>query len=1031
MKNYLPQKNKTLKNNYMKKIIIIAIAFVSFINLHAQITSATFGTMKARQLGPATTGGRVTAVEGVNNEPRILYIGTAGGGVWKTTNAGVSFTSVFDKYCQSIGAVAIDQQKPNTVYVGTGESNMRNTVSIGDGLYKTTDGGENWTKLKGFDSSEHISKIIIDPKNSNTIYVAVPGPLWSASTTRGLYKSIDAGKTFSKIFYTNEKTGCADIAIDPSNTEIIYASNWEFLRKPYSFNSGGDGSGMFKSTDGGKTWKEMLKGLPKKPFGRAAITIAPSEPNKLIAILEAEKTGLYLSNDGGENWKEQSAIVNVVSRPFYFSCLVIDPKESNRVYRPGYGFSYSDDGGNTFADGGASVHPDHHALWINPKYTSQMFLGTDGGVYMTTDRGASWLLLASLPIPQFYHVAYDNKKPYNVYGGLQDNGSWIAPSQAAFGIKNADWKFLFGGDGFWVQPDGIDESIVYAEYQGGHINRIDMKDGTSIDIQPQQTLSDEKLRWNWNSPIVIGAKNKKNLYIASQYLYKSTTQGKSWQKISPDLTTNDKAKLEQEKSGGLSADNTSAENHCTIFTLAESPLDENIIWVGTDDGNLQYTVNAGKTWTNVSKNYNKNGIPNQAWVSSIEPSKFNKNTVYVTWENHMYGDHKTYVGKSTDMGKTWTRFVSEEFNAFAHKIKEDNVNKDLLFLGTEMGLFSSLDGGTSWFRMKNNIPWKAMVRDIQIHPTTNDLIIGTHGRGILIVDNISAMRTIIKDIANKEVHIFDNKAIDVTMGKYQTVGTQSEGWAAGNTRQEAPVKYYLRDRLNSGDVKVEIYDKAGKLLQSFPGTKRKGINIVYWNMRTTPPKVASGGSKADFSGFVAPMVLPGEYTVKVKVADKTFENKMQLKDEGKASFTPADRQAQYDVAMELYKMHEELAAIVEDVTKKQKSLKELLPQVQDANSKVIVQQNIDSLETLRGTLMATKQTSAFADEERIRESISNIYSSVCNQEVKPSNLQVERVKGLQVDVKKAVEKNEVITKQFAEKVKAIALKELPNKNTHN
>ncbi len=1015
----------------MKKIIIITIAFFSFINLNAQITSATFGMMQARQLGPATTGGRVTALEGVNNEPRILYIGTAGGGVWKTTNAGVSFVSVFDKYCQSIGALAIDQQKPNTVYVGTGESNMRNTVSIGDGLYKTTDGGENWTKLKGFDSSEHISKIIIDPKNSNVIYVAVPGPLWSSSTTRGLYKSIDAGKTFSKIFYVNEKTGCADIALDPNNTEIIYASTWEFLRKPYSFNSGGDGSGMYKSMDGGKTWKEMTNGLPKKPYGRAAISIAPSEPNKLIAILEAEKTGLYLSNDGGENWKEQSAIVNVVSRPFYFSCLVIDPKESNRVYRPGYGFSYSDDGGNTFADGGGSVHADHHALWINPKYTSQMYLGTDGGVYMTTDRGASWILLASLPIPQFYHVTYDNKKPYNVYGGLQDNGSWIAPSQAAFGIKNADWKFLFGGDGFWVQPDGVDESIVYAEYQGGHINRIDMKDGTSIDIQPQQTLSDEKLRWNWNSPIVIGAKNKKNLYIASQYLYKSTTQGKNWQKISPDLTTNDKKKQEQEQSGGLSADNTSAENHCTIFTLAESSLDENIIWVGTDDGNLQYTTNGGKNWTNISKNYNKNGIPNQAWVSSIEPSKFDKNTVYVTWENHMYGDHKTYVGKSTDMGKTWIRFVSEEFNAFAHKIKEDNINKDLLFLGTEMGLYSSLDGGKNWFRMKNNIPWKAMVRDIQIHPTTNDLIIGTHGRGILIVDNITAMRTMSKDIASKEVHIFDNKPIDVTMGKYQTVGTQSEGWYAGNTRQEAPVKYYLRDRLNTGDVKIEIYDKAGKLLQSFPGTKRKGINIVYWNMRTTPPKVASGGSKADFSGFIAPMVLPGEYIVKVKVADKTFENKMQLKDEGKASFTMADRQAQFDVAMELYNMHQKLAVLVEDITANQTKLKQLLPQVQDANSKIVVQHYIDSLETLRGTLMATKQTSAFADEERIRENITNVYSSVCNQEIKPSNLQVERVKGLQVDVQKAVEKNDVITKQYSEKVKAIALKELPTKNTHN
>jgi photosystem II stability/assembly factor-like uncharacterized protein len=499
----------------MKKIIIASIFTINIACAFAQISSATFGMMKARQLGPAVTGGRITALEGVNNEPRTLYIGTAGGGVWKTTNAGVSFEPIFDKYCQSIGAIAIDQQHPKTIYAGTGESNMRNTVSIGDGLFKTTDGGENWSRIAGFDSTEHISKIIIDPKNSDIVYVSCPGPLWSDSKNRGLYKSTDGGKTFTKILYVNEKTGCADIALDPVNTETIYASTWEFRRLPYSFNSGGNGSGMFKSTDAGKTWTEMNKGLPKKPFGRAAITLAPSEPNKLIAIVEAEKTGLYMSNDGGANWKEQSAIVNVVSRPFYFSCLVIDPKDAKRVYRPGFGFSYSDDGGNSFADGGGSVHSDHHALWINPQYTNQMYLGTDGGVYMSTDRGASWILLASLPVPQFYHVAIDNKTPYNVYGGLQDNGSWIAPSQAAFGIKNADWKFINGGDGFWVQPDGVDESIVYAEYQGGHASRINTKEGTSYSIQPLQAQGEEKLRFNWNTPIVIGAKNKNNLYITS------------------------------------------------------------------------------------------------------------------------------------------------------------------------------------------------------------------------------------------------------------------------------------------------------------------------------------------------------------------------------------------------------------------------------------------------------------------------------------------------------------------------------------
>jgi photosystem II stability/assembly factor-like uncharacterized protein len=1003
----------------MKKIMIAFALAVYTATAFAQISSATFGMMKARQLGPAVTGGRITAIEGVNNEPRTLYIGTAGGGVWKTTNAGVSFEPIFDKYCQSIGAIAIDQQHPKTVYAGTGESNMRNTVSIGDGLFKTTDGGENWVRISGFDSTEHISKIIINPKNSDIVYVSCPGPLWGDSKNRGLYKSTDGGKTFDKILYINEKTGCADIALDPVNTETIYASTWEFRRLPYSFNSGGNGSGMYKSIDGGKTWIEMTAGLPKKPFGRAALALAPSEPNKLIAIVEAEKTGLYMSNDAGATWKQQSAIVNVVSRPFYFSCLVIDPKDAKRVYRPGFGFSYSDDGGNSFADGGGSVHSDHHALWINPQYTNQMYLGTDGGVYMSTDRGASWILLASLPVPQFYHVAIDNKTPYNVYGGLQDNGSWMAPSQAAFGIKNADWKFINGGDGFWVQPDGVDESIVYAEYQGGHASRIDTKEGTSYSIQPLQAQGEEKLRFNWNTPIVIGSKNKKNLYLASQYLYKSTEQGRNWIKISPDLTTNNKKKQEQEKSGGMSADNTSAENHCTIFTIAESPLDENTIWVGTDDGNLQYTTDAGKNWTNVAKNYAAAGIAAQSWVSSIEPSKFDKNTVYATWENHMYGDHKTYAAKSTDMGKTWTKFVSEEFNAFAHKIKEDNVNKDLLFLGTEMGLYASLDGGGKWFRMKNNIPWKAMVRDIQIHPTTNDLIIATHGRGILIVDNITAMRNMTNDMASKEVYIFDSKPIELTMGKYQTVGTQSEGWSANNTPQQAPIKYYFRDRLNTGDVKIEVYDKQGKLLQTIPGSKRKGLNVVYWNMRTTPPKVASGGSKPDFSGFTAPMVLPGEYNIKVKVADKVYDSKLELRPDPTSDFTIPDRVAQYNTAMKLYNMHEQLAKVVDDVSTKQKALKGLIEKIENPQSKKIAQQYYDSLEVLRGTLMATKQTSIFADEERIREQISDLYTSVCYQEVKPSNLQEERVIGLEKEVNKAETKNALITKTFDEKIKAI------------
>lgn len=1010
----------------MKKIFqlfCLLTVMVSSNKITAQITSATFGMMEARQIGPAVMGGRITSIEGVNSEPRTIYIGSAGGGVWKTSNAGASFRPVFDKYCQSIGALAIDQQNPNIVYVGTGESNMRNTVSIGEGLYKTTDGGDNWTKIGGLDSTEHISKIIVDPKNSNTIYVAAPGALWSDSKHRGLYKSTDGGKTFEKILYVNEKVGVADIAVDPSNTNTIYASTWEFRRTPYSFNSGGNGSGIFKSNDGGKTWKELTNGLPKKPMGRSALAIAASEPNRILAIVEAESTGLYLSTDGGENWKKQTTTLNVESRPFYFSCLVVDPKDAKRVYRPGFLFSYSDDGGVSFADGGGNVHSDHHALWINPNYTNQMYLGTDGGVYMSTDRGASWIMLAALPVSQFYHVVYDLKEPYNVYGGLQDNQSWFAPSQSAGGIENADWRNLGGGDGFWVQVDGTNPDMVYAESQGGEAFRSDLKQGKQYNIKPQATKNEDKLRFNWNSPIVIGQKNKANLYMAAQYLYKSTDMGKNWTRISPDLTTNNKAKQNQENSGGLSADNTSAENHCTIFTLVESQFDENIIWVGTDDGNLQYTTDGGKTWTNVSKNYAAAGIPAQTWVSSIQLSSFDRNTVYATFDNHMYGDHKTYVGKSTDMGKTWTRIDSKEFTGYAHKIKEDIVNKDLLFLGTEMGLFATVDGGANWFRMKNNVPWKALVRDIQIHPVTNDLILATHGRGIIIVDNITPMRNMTKEVSGKDVVVFESKPFNITMGRYYVGSSSGEGYTGPNTSQDAPISYYFKDRLNTGNVRVEIYDKDGKLVQSMPGTKRKGLNIVRWNMRYTPPKTAGGGAKTDFGGFVAPTVLPGEYTVKIKVADKTYENKLVMQRDPSSEMSASDMQLQYDAAMNLYHLHEDLAKLVDSISATQQMLKESLANIKNPKVKKLVEEYNTKLEDVRSKCLATKQKSIFADEKKLREDITDVYSSICNQETPPSNLQLERIQSLEQQFADARKVKQAVNTQYQEKVQAALLKE--------
>ena len=1017
----------------IKKVLPFLIGLFTLpVFAQTKIRSSTFGSMEARWLGPGTMSGRITAIDGVSGDGKTIYVGTAGGGIWKTTNGGASFKPIFDKYCMSIGAITIDPNNPNIIYAGAGESNMRNTVSIGDGMYKSYDGGENWTKI-GLDSTEHISKILIDPGNSNTIYVAAPGPLWSDGKQRGLFKSTDGGKSWNKILYINERTGCADILIDPSHPQVVFASTWEFRRLPYSFNSGGNGSGMYKSTDGGKTWKELSEGLPKKPFGRIAFTLAPSAPENMLAIIESNQTGLYISGDAGETWKKQSATSNIVARPFYFSTIAIDPNDPKRVYRPAFSFSYSNDGGYSFSDAGSEggwFHGDMHALWINPKNTNQLYVGTDGGVYYSLDRGSSWVFVQNLPVGQFYHVSTDHADPYNVYGGLQDNGSWFGPSSAPGGIRNGNWKPIYFGDGFWVQPDPNDPEIAFAESQGGNAARVNIVNGKTVSIKPMEVGDQEKLRWNWSTPIVIGAKNNKNLYMGAQFLYRSKDQGRNWDIISPDLTTNDKKKQEQDLSGGLSADNSSAENHCTIFSIAESPFDENIIWVGTDDGNLQLTTNGGKTWTNVSPYYAATGIPFQTWISSIEPSSFDKKTLYVTFDNHMYGDHKTYVARSADMGKTWKLFKSTEFTGFAHKIKEDIKNKDLLFLGTERGLFATLDGGENWIRMKNHIPDYTLVRDIQIEPSTNDLVIATHGRGIMILDNIVPIRSLTKKIIDQDVYLFDLKPLVLSDGKIGGGGAPStSGWVADNPADIPPLQYYLKERVSIGEVKLEIYDPSGKLVKSIPGTIRKGINQVTWDLRMKPPKVASGGTRIDRAAFNAPMVMPGDYTVKLKVADKEYTKPLKLiHDANNKDFTLQDRQVQIKTAMQLYNLHERLAITVDSINAKQKMLRENLTMVKDTVTKNMVQHYLADLEELRSTLLYTKPNKGISTETKLRENITEVYLAITWQEAAPSNLQIQRIAQLQEKVTKAEGNRMALTKQWDDPVIAAMAKEgLPAK----
>ena len=970
----------------------------AFSQTKSKITSGTLGMMEARQIGPAVMGGRITSIDVVTKDPRIIYIGAAGGGIWKSTTGGTLFKSIFDKYNQSVGAIAIDQSNPDIIWCGTGESNMRNTVSIGSGLYKSTDAGENWTKI-GLDSSEHISRIAINPKNHDEVFVAGPGPLWSDSKSRGLYKTTDGGKTWNNILYINEKTGCAEVLINPENPQIIYATTWEFRRKPYSFSSGGKGSAVYKSIDGGKTWNKLTQGLPTTEFGRVALALAPSKPDNLFAIVEAKKTSLYLSTDAGATWTEQGSNVNVEGRPFYFSVIAVDPTDPMRVYRPAWSLSISEDGGKSFKDGGYQggwVHSDMHALWINPNNPSHLLLGTDGGVYMSMDKGNNWLFLNSIPVSQFYHVALDDATPYNVYGGLQDNGSWMTASQSIGGIDNGDWINVGFGDGFWVQPEPSDKDVLYSEYQGGHAFRVNRKTNEYLDIQPQPLQGETKLRFNWNTPIYIGASSKK-LYMGSQYLHRSSNQGLSWERISPDLTTNDPNKQKQEESGGVTTDNSSAENHCTIFTIAESPLDGEMIWVGTDDGNLQLSTNGGKSWTKVNQNIT--GLPAQTWVSSIEPSRYDKNVVYATFDNHMYGDMNTYCYRSSDLGKTWKQLNSLDLHAgYAHRIKEDIVNKDLLFLGAEFGLYVSIDGGSSWAQMNAKIP-NCAVRDVAIDTKTNDLVLATHGRGVLIVDDISPIRQLTTEVLDADVAILKSRPTPVTNGHWGGSYPTAGSFTGPNTPEDCRIIYYLKDRVTTGELKVEMFDKEGKSLGTVPVTKRKGINKINWSMRTKPPRTAKG-VRADGAGFFGPMVEPGTYTVKLTKGDKTYTGTVDLIKDPISQHKDADIAAHQSAMKDVYNLTEELAFFNHQVLGMIDSSKAMMTTTTNAALKKSLQAYVDKLEKVRKELVATKEGLGITGEERIREKLSELYGSIVGYDGRPTEAQLERIKGLAYELNK-------------------------------
>ncbi len=965
---------------------------------------ALFGDLTARHIGPALMSGRINDIELHPTNSRIVYAGSAGGGVWKSSNSGATFNPIFDEYCQSIGSVELDPNDPdNTIYVGTGETWPRNSVSVGDGLYKSTDGGVNWTKI-GFEKSERIANVIVNPKNSQEIYVGVLGALWSDSDERGVYKSSDGGATWERLLYVDQKTGCADLTMDPSNPNVLYASMWEFRRTGWSFESGGANSALYKSTDAGKTWNKIHNGFPKGSLGRLAIAVAPSNTNVLYTVIEAEedeRKGLYRSNDAGASWEQLNNDFGITVRPFYFSRIVVDPRNEDVVVKGGLSGSISRDGGKTFKDLG-NMHSDIHDIVFSIKDSDIMYAGTDGGVYRSWDGGNTMEIVENLPLSQFYHISVDDAEPYNVYGGLQDNGSWWGPSSSPGGVEARDWNSVGYGDGFRVLKHPT-KNIVYSEMQGAeNVWRFDTERELSKTIQPLPTSEDQKLRWNWNAPMAVSTHQPDRFYMGSQYLHKSEDMGDSWEIISPDLTTNDPAKQNQEDSGGLSKDNSGAENHTTIFTIAESPVDEKVIWVGTDDGNVQVSKDGGKTWTNTIENVQ--GLPKNTWCYHIEASVFDKGTAYAVFDGHTMGDMQAYAYKTTDFGQTWTNIVSDDVVGFARNIQEDYVNPNLLFLGTEFGLYITMDGGQNWKKFTNNMPSVA-VHFIDLQKSTNDLVLGTHGRGVIIIDDISPLRSISDEVLAKNVHFFDtpDTVIDETSSFSGNFGAETQ-FTGRNKTKDVQIKYYLKKRHTFGKMKMEVQDMDGNLIAELGPGKSKGINIVNWNYTRKQPKVAKGKTFS-FGGFTSPQVPAGSYKVVMTKGKETFEHSFNLIYDKNSPLSASDRELKNSTTAQLYDMTQDLAYLVYE-------LDEILANAEVKGDK----KTVDKLNSLKETLVITTGDNYVgAAEPQLREKMTNLYSKVASSYDKPTAAELNNLNVISTRFTKAKTDFEKIKGKYLKK----------------
>jgi len=944
------------------RLALVLLAALAAGRAGAALDADLLAGLEARNIGPAAMSGRISAIDAVASDPNRIVVGAGTGGVWISENGGLTWKPVFDEQpVASIGALAINQQNPDIIWVGTGESNVRNSTSIGGGVYKSVDGGDTWEYM-GLRESERIDRVTLHPDDPDVAYVAAMGRLWGPNEERGVYRTTDGGETWERLLYVDETTGATDIKMDPSNPNRLYAGMWQFRRWPYRFESGGPGSGIYVSEDGGDTWERRTEedGLPKGELGRSVFAISPAEPKRVYALVEAEKSALVVSTDAGETWTRVNEEYNVADRPFYYTELAVDPENPLRVYNIATRVRVSIDGGRNFeyieaidcCAPGNTIHIDNHAWWINPADPAHMIDGNDGGLAITRDRGETWRFVRNLPLAQFYHVAVDDAHPYNVYGGLQDNGSWRGPAELfrGAGIQNLHWLEVGFGDGFDTRPFPDNDRAGYAMSQGGNLVRWNLDTGEQRLVRPNPPTPDTDLRFNWNAGFAQDPFKQDTIYYGSQFLHKSTDRGESWTTISPDLTSNDPSMQTFRESGGLTPDVTAAENYTTIVAVAPSPLEQGLVWVGTDDGRVHVTRDGGGSWQRIDER--ARGVPAGSWVPMIAPSPHDPGTAFVVFDDHRRSNMETYAYRVTDYGRRWQSLATDALSGYALSVLQDPVDPDLLFLGTEFGLWLSNDAGQSWSKFTAGVP-TVSVMDMAIQERENDLVLGTHGRSIYVIDDYSALRNLDEATFNERLAVLSATPgqqydSDMTRSTRFTGNGEYRGenepygvlltFVAGGDDLAHPDEDKDRERRirrreardDDGDdgangkdedpkVSVRVANASGEPIREYRTAVHQGLNRIAWDMTRDGVRAMPGGEERDYEdGLPAgPEVPPGSYRVTLSLADghDTTESSIdvEVRADPRTPFTRAQIEENYAARLDLLDMNRTAVAAVERI----------------------------------------------------------------------------------------------------------------------